>query len=91
MDESYGDEQPELLHCSPLHSNTQWGAADLPRFPHGQSIRPHQEAMVRSESRDGGLQTLSWMEMNRSISLVTERLGKQAVDIYEASVCCVKL
>ncbi len=72
MDESYGDEQPQLLHCEALHSNAQWGAADLPRFSHGQSLRSHQEAMVRFEPQDGGLQTPSGTLGNRSHSLLTK-------------------
>lgn len=72
MDESYGDEQPQLLHCEALHSNAQWGAADLPRFAHGQSLRSHQEAMVRFEPQDRGLQTPSGTLVNRSHILLTK-------------------
>lgn len=79
MDESYGDEQPQLLHCEALHSNAQWGAADLPRFAHGQSLRSHQEAMVRFEPQDGGLQTPSGTLVNSSHSLLSKLSDSQGV------------
>lgn len=59
MAESHGAEQLELLHCAPLHSNAQWGAADLPRLADGQSLWPHQETMVRLGPEGTGLHALT--------------------------------
>lgn len=59
MAESHGAEQLELLHCAPLHSNAQWGAADLPRLADGQSLWPHQATMVRLGPKGTGLHALT--------------------------------